>query len=347
MQNPTKKLELAKEYPPAGEENVIAEVIRMSKATISKTENPVPRQSHAKSHGCVKGEFIVESNLPKETRFGVFKEPQTYYTWIRFSNGSGTAHQPDSQGDNRGMSIKLLGVDGEKILSEEGFEKKTQDFILMHHPVFFVPDVQSYIGFFQAAAKRDFVDYPIFAAILQKKITNPLEIPYWSTTPYKLGPQAIKFAVRPQIHGGLGSLASRLPQTNSENYLREAMVEHLRSQEARFDFLVQFQTDPNSMPIEDPTVEWSEELSPYIKIATIKIPVQEFDFEERRKYDENLSFTPWHSLPDHQPIGGVNRARKMVYISISKLRHELNKELSREPTEEEFLNDYPPAEAHK
>ena len=44
------------------------------------------------------------------------------------------------------------------------------------------------------------------------------------------------------------------PHDASEHYLREAMVNQLRSGPAVFDFAVQFQTDPYKMPIEDPGV---------------------------------------------------------------------------------------------
>ena len=85
------------------------------------------------------------------------------------------------------------------------------------------------------------------------------------------------------------------------------------------------------MPIEDPGVEWSETLSPFRKVATIKIIQQEFDTPAQNEFGEHLSFTPWHALPEHRPLGGVNRARKVVYEAISKFRHELNQVPKREP----------------
>ena len=39
---------------------------------------------------------------------------------------------------------------------------------------------------------------------------------------------------------------------------------------------------------------------------------------------DNLSFNPWHSLPEHRPIGGINRLRKAVYETVSAYRHERN-----------------------
>jgi hypothetical protein len=37
--------------------------------------------------------------------------------------------------------------------------------------------------------------------------------------------------------------------------------------------MIQFQTDPKRMPLEDPGRAWDEALSPFQKVATIKIPV--------------------------------------------------------------------------
>jgi hypothetical protein len=47
------------------------------------------------------------------------------------------------------------------------------------------------------------------------------------------------------------------------------MTQHLVSQDAYFDFKIQLQTDAVKMPVEDPTVEWNEQESPYVKVATI------------------------------------------------------------------------------
>jgi hypothetical protein len=111
---------------------------------------------------------------------------------------------------------------------------------------------------------------------------------------------------------------------DKSNYLREAMTQHLASQEACFDFKIQLQTDAVKMPVEDPTVEWDEQKSPYVKVATIKIPPQNFNTEERKRLDEKQSFSPWHTLPEHQPLGGVNRARKRIYGELAKFRNDMN-----------------------
>ena len=159
-----------------------------------------------------------------------------------------------------------------------------------------------------------------------KNYANPLAIRYWSTTPYILDNQAIKYSVKP-TQDKLGEI----PSNPNGKYLREAMVSYLRDQPASFDFMVQLRTDPQSMPIEDPGKRWNEALSPFIKVATIEIPAQEFNSTTQFNYGNTLSFTPWHSLPEHRPLGGINRARRLIYETISELRHEKNGTPRKEP----------------
>ena len=90
---------------------------------------------------------------------------------------------------------------------------------------------------------------------------------------------------------------------------------------------------PTEMPIEDPTLEWSENDSPFIPVARITIPAQDFTSSEQLEFCENLSFTPWHAIPEHRPLGGINRMRKTVYDTISRVRHELNSIEQHEPAD--------------
>ena len=72
------------------------------------------------------------------------------------------------------------------------------------------------------------------------------------------------------------------------------------------------------MPIEDPTVEWT---SPPVRLARISIYPQKFDVPSQLAFFANLSWTPWNALPEHRPLGGINRARKSVYADSTQLRH--------------------------
>ena len=162
----------------------------------------------------------------------------------------------------------------------------------------------------------------------QRRVENPLRIQYWSQTPSALGPHAVKYTAMPR--------ASNRPSTvdrQAENYLELAMAEELSSSDACFDFMVQLQADEHATPVEDPTIPWSERVSPFNAVATIRIPRQEFGSDEQKQFAENLSFTPWHSLPAHRPLGGINRVRRATYEAISRFRHERNGEPRAEPSQ--------------
>ncbi|MCI0508371.1 MAG: hypothetical protein L0Z73_20045, partial [Gammaproteobacteria bacterium] len=86
------------------------------------------------------------------------------------------------------------------------------------------------------------------------------------------------------------------------------------------------------MPIEDASVVWPEKLSPFVNVAVVKIPAQRFDSEAQLAFARNLTFNPWHALPEHRPLGNQNRGRKHIYLETSKMRQALNKEKKIEPT---------------
>ena len=327
---------LAQETIPPGEKQYTEDLAARLKAKIIR-DNPtgiMRRDAHPKMHGVVKAEFTVEPELPPELRIGIFAEASTYQAWIRFSNQDGTI-QADKARDIRGMAIKLMGVPGDKLLDSERHEQ-TQDFIVISTNVFVTKDVQEFDALIKAMTGSILSKIFFFATHWRviwnlvtslKKFANPLQMRYWSTTPYLFGNTAVKYSAIPHV-----SNPDPVPSDPGPDYLRQAMVRQLAQGEAVFDFTVQLQTNADSMPIEDPGREWKESESPFRKVATIRILQQEFDSEAQRVFGENLSYTPWHSLPAHRPLGGINRARKIVYDAISTFRHEYNKVPRKEPT---------------
>jgi catalase len=321
---------------PANEATTINDLAERLKAKIIH-DNPtgiMRRDAHPKMHGIVKAEFTVEPNLAPELRVGIFKQPATYQAWIRFSNQNGSIN-PDIKKDIRGMAIKLMGVPGKKILAQEENEQ-TQDIIVISTPMFVTKDVKQFDDMIKAMAgnflgmmfffgTRWRVTYNVIQSMIN--IANPLQTRYFSTTPYLLGNAAVKYSAIPHI-----TTKDSIPDKPGDNYLREAMIKQLAGGDALFDFAVQLQTDADTMPIEDPGVIWPESVSPFRKVATIRILQQEFDSEKQRKFGENISYTPWHALPEHQPLGGINRARKVVYNLISAFRHQYNDAPRKEPT---------------
>jgi catalase len=310
------------------------------KAAYAAGQRPALRDAHAKGHGCVKATFSVVAKLPEPLRQGVFAQPKSFSAWIRFSNGSGTP-QDDHKGDGRGMAIKLMGVGGPKLLPDE-VNAQTQDFVMINYPVFFVRNAADYVTFTELSiAKRAnefFQKRPheaqISAAIAALPVDHVFEQRYYSMTPYLLGNRYIKFSAIPMACLTEAPIISQAtsPPAGDPNYLRADMVAWLNQKDACFYFAVQPQTDLATMPIEDPTVEWDATKAPFINVATIRIPKQTFDSPAQQTFCEDLSFTPWHALAAHRPVGGINRLRKAVYETVSKLRHQLNNAPRVEPT---------------
>ncbi|EXS30484.1 catalase family protein [Acinetobacter sp. 742879] len=298
------------------------------------------RDAHPKAHGCVRADFHVSKNIPAQFAKGMFIPDRSYQAWIRFSNASNDASNADLKKDARGIAIKILGVSGQKILESEK-QATTQDFIMINHPVFFANDAKRYLSFMNDVNSHNMVRKLHIPFALgfkgtmnalgarNSQIANPLYARYWSMVPYQLGlgndRQAVKYSVR-----ACSMQPNNLPKNPSHDFLREALKKTLQSTDACMEFLIQPRTS-NQMLVEDSMTEWDEKAAPFYQVATIHIPKQNFDTPEQNKFCENLSFTPWHALPEHKPLGAVNRMRKVIYENISRVRHDMNSALRQEP----------------
>ena len=321
------------EVVPSDEAAAIAAVSTSLKASVQAVhakEGRAFRDAHRKAHGCVSAKFTVLGGLDNKLAVGLFAKPASYNAVIRYSNGSQVVD--DTKGDARGMAIKILGVPGPKLLEDEP-GASTQDFLLMNSNVFFVKNAKEYVSFQKAVtnggfslagwvALRAFNEGATLLRIQGAKVTNPLDVRYFSPVPNKLGSQQMKVSATPCAGSTFKGTAT------GPDLLRENLQATLSQQGACFDFAVQLRTDPAKMPIEDATVEWKESASPFIKVARIEIPSQP---AEQGESCEVRSFTPWHSLAEHRPLGGIQRVRKTVYQDISVLRHQLNGQPRIEP----------------
>ena len=298
------------------------------------------RDAHPKAHGCVKAMFRISDTLPGNLAVGIFQPGNSYISWVRFSNGARNVSRPDSEGDARGMAIKVMGIPGEKLL-ENDRTADTQDFILVNHPVFFANDPQDYLSLLQKTDSGSYLGKLSIPFALGLKgsliawetgrstIANPLQTRYWSMVPYQLGlgpgREAVKYSVKPCAEG-----TDSIPAHPGPDYLREAMRNTLQAGDVCMAFLVQPRTS-SRMSVEDSMTEWKESDAPFYQVATLIIPRQRFDTPEQNQFCENLSYSPWHALPEHRPLGGTNRVRKIIYDRISQVRHDMNDTPVQEP----------------
>jgi len=294
------------------------------------------RFGNTKTFGVLRGEFTVLPDLPVGLRHGLFAEPRTYPAWVRFS-GPGPYAPPDLEDLGQcSVAIKVMDVAGPTLLEDE---RSTQDLILVSPASFVTPDIRENARmqrWVRAKAPLGYLVDPVGRHLLHLAMqllyspmhSSPLEVRYYSNVPFLLGEgQAVQYSLEPRSRA-----RSRIPAHPSENYLREAMVRTLAGADWSFDFMVQVQTDPHRMPIEDATVKWPERLSPYVPVARLRLPAQRFDSDAQLAFADALRYNPWHSLPAHRPLGNSNRARRRMYAELATLRQAMNRVEHVEPT---------------
>jgi hypothetical protein len=232
-----------------------------------------------------------------------------------------------------------MGVPGPKLMEDEQF---TQDLILVSPASFVTPNVLENAKLQQWVRAKAPLAYAInpgdshlihlFMQMLYSPMhANPLEVQYYSNVPFLLGQdQAVQYSLKPCSPG-----RTKIPRRPAENYLRDAMIRTLDAGEWTFDFMVQVQTDPFRMPVENASVKWPESMSPYIPVARLRLPAQRFDSDEQLAFADVLRYNPWHSLAEHKPLGNSNRARRQMYWELARLRQAMNQVKHVEPTGQE------------
>ncbi len=155
---------------------------------------------------------------------------------------------------------------------------------------------------------------------------HPASEAYFTQTPLRYGDHVAKLGVFPSSPG-LKEIDLKVPDA-----LRDLMNDYFRTHDAEFTIAVQLNTDAEDMPIEDAQAKWSEELSPYRVVARLTLPVQAAFDPAKEAFFEDLSFSPAHSLVAHQPLGGINRARLVVYKTLANHRLSENGKATHQPT---------------
>ncbi len=309
--------------------------------TVEKRDGHAVRASHAKSSACVIGEMTIAPGLPAELAQGLFATPGTHPVAIRFAQGPGET-LGDRVSTHRGMAIKIFDVPGEKLA---GHDVETQDFVFATGTTFPSGTAQGFLsdarkigaavptpeGFKSAvsslarnmnkvlhalgteSAKADFFGHPF---------GHPLAEPYFSQCPIRYGDHVAKLGAFPVSPEQAALKDWQLDPDQDENGFRHATVEYFAGHDAVFELRTQLWTNPDTQPIEDTSVDWPTEDSPYVTVATIRIPRQEsYSAERVRYFDEVMTFRPAHSLAAHRPLGSVMRARLQVYKALSDFRH--------------------------
>lgn len=335
---------------PAADEARTFEELAETMLSISKTTfrdgGHALRSVHAKSHGLLLGRMEIFGNLPPVLAQGLFARPGDHPAILRLSTTPGDI-LPDSVSTPRGMAIKVLGVTGERLPGSEG--DSTQDFVLANAPAFSAPDAKSFLGSLKLLAattdKAEGLKTALSAALRTAERvveafggesatlktmgghpeTHILGERFFSQVPLRYGDHIAKLSVVP-VSPELKELAGAPLNVNgAPDGLRAAVVDFFARHEGVWEVRVQLCTDLATMPVEDASVVWPEEESPYLTVARIVVPVQTAWSRERSAAgDDRLAFSPWHGLAAHQPLGSVMRARRIAYERSAAYRAERN-----------------------
>jgi hypothetical protein len=152
----------------------------------------------------------------------------------------------------------------------------------------------------------------------------PIDVSYFAAAPFLFGPDHVMRVRVTPAHPA----TTAAPDVADDNYLRTALTLRLAgagASEARFEFQAQVRSaadvaDAIDTDIEDASEQWDEARWPFVTLAILTIPPQAVDGPEREAWCEALSFSPWHGIEDHRPLGGINRLRRAVYEASVALR---------------------------
>ena len=276
---------------------------------------PARRPVFRRTHGIAYGRFEIVPAFPDELRVGVFACQPSYPTWVRFSSDVQDG-VPDRRG-TVGMGLKLFGDGG-----------GTYDFVLQDHDVFFVDTARDMCEFTCLTLNRRGDEYLAAHQVtkqilddMQKDVDSVLATTVWSVLPSRLGDKLhAKYKLAPDsVPPGRWA-----PDKDDPFFLRDDLQGRLRSGDARWRFYVQLAVDDDRTPLDRATVRWREQDSPPVHVATLIVPQQDIEARGQAAYGENLSFTPWQTLPEHEPVGSIAQARRAVYAASAAARRNTN-----------------------
>ena len=244
----------------------------------------------------------ILAGLPAEYAQGIYATPGTHDALIRFSNGSPHAGADARLGTATGLALKIFDIDGPTLLEDEP-DTGTFDYATINAPIFFCNTVEHYLFiqdlFLDAPAYfaqgrpgahrffREFVTgkgtldqddwaWDEFLAFLTPGADPPGNLLLSTLLDDGRGPARRlhrQGAHRPRP-GTSPTRWSAAPSTSASapEVFRPALVAELQERPYAFDIQVQLCADLERMPVEDVTVEWPEQLSPFVTVARLRLP---------------------------------------------------------------------------
>lgn len=313
----------------------------VQKGRIAKGQCPALRPVFLKPHGVAQGEFRIRPDLPNDLKVGVFAGTK-YRLWARFS--SDTVPTVGDFTTTIGVGLKLFDAPTPKIFGQP--DDRTFDFIMQNMDVFFVDTARDMCEFTKAGVvDQDYAGYldshPRTKEILDlmaKPVGSVLASEYWGILPFAFGADRfVKYKLEPTV-----VVPAPTEPPSNPTYLESDFAQRLLENEVVFRFCIQLRTNDTTMPLDQATVAWSVDESPFIHVGDIVFPMQDVTARGQASYGENLSFNIWRVTQEHRPQGSIAEARREVYAASAELRRNVNGIPNGEPTSAKAAMDLPP-----
>lgn len=350
------------EYEEEGEQETRAQLLQTLhgiSATTYADSGHATRSVHAKSHGLLRARLQVLDGLAPELAQGLFAVPAGYDAVMRISTIPGDMLD-DKVSVPRGMAVKVIGVPGTQLSSLDAEDGEppaaTQDFVLVNGPAFLAPSAKKFLGSLKLLAgttdKAPRLKQAL-STVLQgaekaleavggesgtlKSLgghpeTHVLGETYYSQAPILYGAYMAKVALVP-VSPELAALrGAHVDLDGKPNGLRDAVVAFFSRHAATWEVRIQLCRDIATMPLEDSSVAWPEEDSPYLPVARLTaLPQAGWSEALSRAVDDGMAFSPWHGVLEHRPLGSIMRVRKAAYAMSARFRFERTGNIAREP----------------
>ncbi|KQP37411.1 catalase family protein [Pseudorhodoferax sp. Leaf274] len=323
----------------------LVETMRGISETVARDEGHAFRSVHAKSHALLHGRLHVPQ-LPPELAQGVFATPGEHAAILRLSSSPGDLLE-DGVSTPRGLALKILDVAGERLEPADG--AATQDFLMINGPVFTAPTAKKFLQSLKllaattdkapgakkllSAALRGLEslvekaggESPTLKALGGHPATHPLGEIYYTQVPLRYGPFMAKLSLAPVSPELLALHDAPVDLGAGPNALRDAVVAHFAEFGGTWELRVQLCVDLAQMPIEDASVRWPEDLSPFLPVARLVVPAQDaWNTAGTPGAEDRLAFSPWRGIEAHRPLGSIMRVRRQAYAMAAAFRRTQN-----------------------
>lgn len=292
------------------------QMLAIQEATRQKIGADRPNRTlHAKTLvGVTNARLIVDQTLPDIFQVAHFQPGAMLPVAVRFSNASAIA-QADFAPDMRGAALKIA-LDGTGV----------HDLLMTSYPVSHARDARQFVEFAALAQgpRETFMERLLAhfgEAEAQRMIGNVQDASrlctslasqrFWSRGAVLWGEVPVRFELLPMTKDD----APNVP-LDTADFLSTDFKNRLALGDVSFRLALQPFVNEIETPIEDASVEWREEVSRPVEIATLVIPRRPLDSDDELEQTERaaaMAFNPWNAPASFRPLGNLNRVRGSVY----------------------------------